>query len=863
VITPSGFREHFPALSANAYLAGCSLGPRSAELTAALADMQAAMDSADGAWPVFEDQVSGVRDAAAGLLGTGPDAVSLQPCASVAAYQVASGFAWPEGRRRILTTRREFPSIAHVWLAQERNGAEVIFVDDAADGNTDGDDRVPGEEDYLRLLDERVALVSVPLVTYRESALLPVDRIAAAARAVGARVFTDAYQALGTMPVTVDGLGCDYLVGGTMKYLLGLPGLAFLAVRPGLSPGLPPQLTGWFGQRDPFAFDPRRLDFADGGRRYETGTLSVPAVYAARAGLGLIAGLDLREVREHVAALTRYATERLAEAGERVLAPPERGAHVAFFDSDPRRLAAWLAQRGVVVSLRGEVVRLAIHFYTSSFDIDRACAAITRYRIGSSKRIIQNRALPQANGQGQGVLNNPLKQRSVFSVIDLIARLEEFGNGDPAAFPYEDVVAEFRRIGKHFVPKELLAALDGVRRAAADPAGLPPLPAMPDQRQLRRFLDCALDKFDGTYDYPSYTGLPMLPLPSGTDPERAARMHDRLLTLLVGDILSFELAAADGRTELLFRMRPDERITAKRCRLCLRVLGSRLGRLGISREELSASPIASARRVLAAIEPTITEAERRMLDLSMLPVDIVHDEYMFIRVLQSFESTFGLMGVYLGSAIEYLDRADSQSPPGGTTPRTPRCMPDGEAKISDMRAPGALLPPGVLLRDCATVLREAGPLFSLLATMGVDSFRLFRQFTEGASAIQSRGYKIMEALCRPPASGRLDSPAYRNVPDVRAQVLAGFPSLQEAVVRAQADSRLSAVARKELDTDMARFADALVQWRTTHYRLAVRMLGEAPGTGYTEGTPYLKAVQHIPVFDADAALRDSRERTQA
>jgi selenocysteine lyase/cysteine desulfurase len=376
--TPAGFRDHFPALNSTAYLAGCSLGPRSTELSASLEEMQAVMDAANGPWPAFEDQVGSVRNAVADLLGANPDGISLQPCASIAAYQAASGFAWPAGRRRILTTRREFPSIAHVWLAQQRNGAEVIFVDDDTSNNG-----LPGEEDYLRLLDERVALASVPLVTYRESALLPVERIAVAAHAVGARVFTDAYQALGTMPVTVDRLGCDYLVGGTMKYLLGLPGLAFLYVRPGLSPELAPQLTGWFGQRDPFAFDPRRLDFADGGRRYETGTPSVPAAYAAKAGLSLIARLDLRKVRDHVSALTRHAAEQLSEAGERVLAPPERGAHVAFFDQDPTGLAAWLAECGIAVSPRGEVVRLAVHFYTSSFDIDRACTAITRYRTDS------------------------------------------------------------------------------------------------------------------------------------------------------------------------------------------------------------------------------------------------------------------------------------------------------------------------------------------------------------------------------------------------------------------------------------------------------------------------------------------------
>jgi tryptophan 2,3-dioxygenase len=40
----------------------------------------------------------------------------------------------------------------------------------------------------------------------------------------------------------------------------------------------------------------------------------------------------------------------------------------------------------------------------------------------------------------------------------------------------------------------------------------------------------------------------------------------------------------------------------------------------------------------------------------------------------------------------------------------------------------------------------------------------------------------------------------------------------------------------------------MLRWRHTHYRLAVRMLGERTGTGNTEGTPYLNAVRTVPVF---------------
>ena len=44
------------------------------------------------------------------------------------------------------------------------------------------------------------------------------------------------------------------------------------------------------------------------------------------------------------------------------------------------------------------------------------------------------------------------------------------------------------------------------------------------------------------------------------------------------------------------------------------------------------------------------------------------------------------------------------------------------------------------------------------------------------------------------------------------------------------------------------FTSAVLKWRRTHYSIAVRMLGERSGTGYTEGTPYLRSVRKIPIF---------------
>ena len=78
--------------------------------------------------------------------------------------------------------------------------------------------------------------------------------------AAGALVMLDDYQDCGTRPVDVKALDVDFYVTGTLKYLLGPPGLAFLYVRKELISSLAPTVTGWFGQANPFAYNPQHFE---------------------------------------------------------------------------------------------------------------------------------------------------------------------------------------------------------------------------------------------------------------------------------------------------------------------------------------------------------------------------------------------------------------------------------------------------------------------------------------------------------------------------------------------------------------------------------------------------------------------------
>lgn len=379
-MTPEVFRQRFPVLRDTAYLASCSQGAISEHVMAALAEMSYSLRAHGAPWNEWMGEADAVRAAFAALIGAGQAEIALVPSASAGAFQAASAIDFAR-RAVIVSPRSEFPSVGQVFHAQRILGARVRWVDEDSMG------RQGVVDAYRAQIDESVGLVSIPLALYSNGSVQPVNEVAKLAHEAGARVFVDAYQAAGVLPVDVREIDCDYLVTGALKYLLGLPGVAFLYARSGVPDERPPHMTGWFGRVDPFDFDAARLDFPADARRFEAGTPAVPALYAARAGLETLAALDPVAVAGHVARLVEAATRRLLDAGEQ-LAPPLPGARpgpqVAVVDDDPETLAAFLERHRVIASPRGRILRLSWHYYNTEDDLDTVVDALARYRAGKT-----------------------------------------------------------------------------------------------------------------------------------------------------------------------------------------------------------------------------------------------------------------------------------------------------------------------------------------------------------------------------------------------------------------------------------------------------------------------------------------------
>lgn len=364
-------RRRIPILATHVPMNACSQAPQS-DVTRAAAEAYLDSWARDGMdWDRWIGEVEEARRAFALLIGARPEDVAVAGSVSQATASLATGLDYTGRRYGVVVSGMEFPTVAHVWRAQERFGAEVATVPVREDGTLEA-------EDYADAVDETTLLVSAAHAWFQNGRKQDVPALAALAHERGALLYVDAYQCLGTEPFDAPASGADFVASGALKFLMGIPGIAFLWVRPGLADELHPALTGWFGRKDPFAFDPR-LDWADGARRLDLGTPPVMEAYVARAAMAWLLEIGLDAVGAWTRTLSRHMVEGGRARGLEILGPADteqKAPTTAFRCADGHAAEVALRGRGIIASARGPALRLAPHFFNTFEDVDRALDAL-------------------------------------------------------------------------------------------------------------------------------------------------------------------------------------------------------------------------------------------------------------------------------------------------------------------------------------------------------------------------------------------------------------------------------------------------------------------------------------------------------
>lgn len=372
------WRAEFPTLEKSVHLISHSLGamPRRARERAG-EFLRLWEDDSIEAWHTWLPFVDRLGNRVAKVLGVPEGSVIMNQNVSTIQAIVASCFDFAGPRRKIVYEELNFSTVHYVWQEQQRRGAELSVV------KSDDGISVPTER-MLEAIDERTLLVPLSHVLFRSSAKQDLEAIVKRAHEVGALVLADVYQSAGTVPLRLAEWDVDMACGGSVKWICGGPGAAYLYVKPELRQRLMPMSTGWFAHAEPFAFDMGPMRYADSPWRMLSGTPAIPALYTAEAGWEIIGEIGVEKIRAKSLRQTALLRSLAEERGFRIRTPREddrRGGTICFDFDGSQAVAKSLNERHFFCDWRPTSgIRASPHFYTTDEELHRFVAEIDSLR---------------------------------------------------------------------------------------------------------------------------------------------------------------------------------------------------------------------------------------------------------------------------------------------------------------------------------------------------------------------------------------------------------------------------------------------------------------------------------------------------
>jgi kynureninase len=377
------YRTQFPALENCVHLISHSLGCVPAQAKEDLGEFFDLWQTKSiTAWSDWLPEVDRAAERIAKIISAPQGTVIMQHNVSQIMATMASCFDYTPERNKVVYEALQFPTVSYVWQAEQRRGAECVLVP-SKDGTTIDTDAM------CAAIDEKTLVVPISHVVFSSAYIQDVKKICDRAKAVGAHVILDCYQSIGTVPIDVVDLGVSFACGGSVKYVCGGPGAAWLYVRKDLIEKFSPRVTGWFGNEAPFAFTMPEQSYAENVWRYMGGTPAIAALYQSRAGQRIVGEIGVRKIREKSLVMTQACIDWVDELGMKLNSPRPaeiRGGSVVFDFVGSADVCRELNRRKFFCDHRpGAGIRIAPHFYTKPSEIELFFAELKKIRSGSGR----------------------------------------------------------------------------------------------------------------------------------------------------------------------------------------------------------------------------------------------------------------------------------------------------------------------------------------------------------------------------------------------------------------------------------------------------------------------------------------------
>lgn len=368
-------RSLFLAAQHYTYLNSAAVSPMPA--TAVKAVISQLVDVAGGGMLGYQNWVdtkNRARNLVAQLMKVRFDQVAFMRNTSDGFSSIAAGIDWKHGDN-IVSFEAEFPANFYPWRrVRDEFGVELRLCPER-DGRIDIDE-------FVSLIDSNTKVVAISAVQYASGFHSDLERIGRAAREADALFCVDIIQALGAMEFDLPAQFVDAACAASHKWLCAPEGCGIIYLSDRARERIKPTLVGWISVEEPWDFADREQNFKSTALAWESGTGSSALFYGLEQSLKLLIDTGIGNIEGYLSGLSDQLCDGLAGKDYDIVSsrkPGEKSAIVCIKHRNgqsPSQVAAQLEHKKIIVSPRGDRLRISPHFYNNSSDIDRLIDAL-------------------------------------------------------------------------------------------------------------------------------------------------------------------------------------------------------------------------------------------------------------------------------------------------------------------------------------------------------------------------------------------------------------------------------------------------------------------------------------------------------
>lgn len=312
-----------------------------------------------------------------------PNRLVVIPSASYGMANVAKNVELKAGDN-IIVAGEQFPSNVYPWM-EIANKAQATIKTIAPPNTLDVRGKAWNEQ-ILEAIDENTRLVAMGNIHWADGTIFDMKAIRAKTTKVGALMAIDGTQSIGAMPFNIDEIKPDALVTASYKSLMGPYSIGMAYYGPSLDHGSPIE-QNWINRYESENFS-NLVNYSDryqdGALRYEVGEHSnfilVPMLIAAVKKLN---EWGPENIQEYCRNLVEPSIQKLREAGYWIEETEYRASNLFGIrlgnQHDMEKIKEALTQANILVSYRGDAIRVSPSIYNDEQDMAKLVSVLTSF----------------------------------------------------------------------------------------------------------------------------------------------------------------------------------------------------------------------------------------------------------------------------------------------------------------------------------------------------------------------------------------------------------------------------------------------------------------------------------------------------